>query len=123
MENFKNITREELKKWMDEKTDFVLIDVLAQGSYDARHLPGAVHAGVHEDGFLEKVSQLVPDKNKQVVVYCSSFTCQASPLAAKKLVEAGYMNVYDFTGGLADWQDAGYLFEGEIAEEKSETTM
>jgi len=117
MENLKEIIREELKKWIDKKKDFVLIDVLVQNSYDARHLPGAVHAGVHEDGFLEKASKLVPDKNTQAVVYCSSFTCQASPLAAKKLMEAGYANVSHFKGGLADWRDAGYPLEGEVAKE------
>ena len=120
MENYKEVSLQDLKKWIDEKKDFVLIDVLVQNSYDAQHIPGAVHAGVHEDDFLEKVLKFVPDKNKQVVVYCSSSTCQASPLAAGKLVEAGYMNVLHFKGGLADWQDAGYAFEGGVTEIKIE---
>ena len=113
MEKLKEVSREELKKWIDEKKDFVLVDVLLRHSYDAWHLPGAVHAGVHEDGFLEKVAALAPDKDKPVVAYCSSFTCMASPLAAKKLAEAGYTDVYHYAGGLADWQDAGYSFESE----------
>ena len=50
---------------------------------------------------------------KPVVVYCSSFTCQFSPLAAHKMAEMGYTEVYDFEGGLADWQEAEYPFEGE----------
>jgi len=111
MKNLKDVTREELKKWIDEEKDFVLIDVLLQSSYDGRHILGAVHAGVHEDGFLEKVAKLVPDKANLTVVYCSSFHCQASPLAAKKLTEAGYTDVYHYAGGLADWQNAGYPFE------------
>jgi len=115
MEKFKDITREELKKWMDEKKDFVLIDVLAKGSYEVRHLPGAKHAAGKEAGFLEKVEKIVSTKEAVVVVYCSSFTCHASPRAANLLVESGYTNVYDFRGGLADWQDAEYVFEGEVA--------
>jgi len=111
MENFKEITREELKRWIDEKKDFVLIDVLSQGSYEGRHLPGAKHVSVSETDFLEKVEKLAPNKEIPIVVYCASFTCQLSPSAAKKLVEAGYKKVYDFKGGLADWQDAGYPFE------------
>jgi len=118
MENFKIIKREELKKWTDEKKNFVLIDVLSQGSYEGRHLPNAKHAAASETDFLEKVEKLVPSKEAVVVVYCASFTCQLSPRAAGKLVEAGYTNVYDFKGGLADWQDAKYPFEGEVAEEK-----
>ncbi len=114
MENISVIDREKLKKWIDEKKDFVLVDVLLQISYDEHRIPGAVHAGVHEDGFLEKVAGFVLDKTKTTVVYCSSFHCQASVIAAKRLGEAGYTDVYHFAGGLADWQDAGYaLEEGE----------
>jgi len=116
MENYKEITREELKKWIDDKKDFILIDVLSQGSYEGRHLPGAKHASAGETDFMEKVKNLVSNKETIVVVYCASFTCQLSPLAASKLAEAGYTNVYDFKGGLADWQDAGYSFEGEVEE-------
>ncbi len=120
MENFKTITREELKKWMDEKKEFVLIDVLAPASYDGRHLPNAKNAFVKESDFLEKVEEIVPNKDNVVVVYCASFTCQLSPRAARMLADAGYTNVYDFKGGLADWQDAGYPFEGDVAEENVE---
>lgn len=112
MGKFKEITRDELKKWMDEKKDFVLIDVLSEASYNAKHLPGAKHADPTQPDFLEKVKQLTGgDKNKTIVVYCASFTCQLSPFAAKKLTDAGYTNVYDFKGGIADWQDGGYQFE------------
>lgn len=118
-EEFKKMTREELKSWIDMKKDFVLIDVLSEGSYNTKHLPGAVHAAVRETDFHEKVDKLAPDMKKPIVVYCASFTCQLSPLAAHKLVEMGYEDVYDFEGGLADWQDAGYPFEGENVEKKS----
>ena len=121
MEKFKDITHEELKKWIDDKKDFVLIDVLSKDSYEGRHLPGAKNSAVGEIDFLEKVKNLVANKESIVVVYCASFTCQLSPLAASRLVESGYTNVYDFRGGLADWQDTGYSFEGEIAKEKVET--
>ena len=120
MENFKIIQREELKKWIDEKKDFVLIDVLSQGSYEGRHLPNAKHADLSDSDFLEKVEKLVPIKETVIVVYCASFTCRLSPHAASKLVEASYTSVYNFKGGLADWQDAGYSFDGEVAQEKVE---
>jgi len=111
MEEFKEITRDELKKWMDKEKEFVLIDVLGTVSYEGRHLPGAKDIGSGDKSFTDIADELAPDKDKPVVVYCSSFDCQASPTAASKLVEAGYTNVYDFSGGLADWQDGGYEFE------------
>ena len=113
MENYKTITREELKKWMDEKKDFVLIDVMSQGSYEGRHLPNAKHAAVSETDFMEKVEKLVSTKETVVVVYCASFSCQLSPHAASMLADAGHTNVYDFKGGLADWQDAKYPFSAQ----------
>jgi len=119
MEKYKVITQTELKKWIDEKEKFVLIDVLPQGSYEGRHLPGAKHADVTKGDFLERVESLVPDKNTKVVVYCTSFNCQLSPRAAGELVKAGYTDVYHFKGGLADWQNSGYEFEGETAKEKA----
>ena len=84
MESFKIITREELKKWMDEKKDFVLVDVMSQGSYEGRHLPNAKHVAVSETDFMEKVEKLVSTK-ETVVVYCERFSCQLSPRAAGML--------------------------------------
>ena len=113
MKKFATITREELKKKMDEGSEFVLIDVLGEMSYAQRHLPGAINIPGGHENFVAEVEKLVADKSKEVIVYCSSFSCQASPTAAGKLVDAGFTNVVDFEGGLADWEEAGYPFEGE----------
>ena len=110
MGSFKEIKREELKKQLEEKKDFFLFDVLPQDSYEVKHLPRAKHAAASEDNFLEEIEKVVPNKDAIIVVYCASFTCQLSPRAATILIEEGYTNIYDFKGGLADWQDAGYSF-------------
>lgn len=110
MEEFKDITHEELKEWIDKDKEFTLIDVLDPESYEVRHLPGAVNVNLRGN-FIARVEELMPEKDSPVVVYCASFSCQASPSAASELVDAGYTNVYDFVGGIEDWDDAGYLFE------------
>lgn len=115
-EIFKTMTRDELKEKLDRKDDFVLINVLAGSSYEAMHIPGSINIDVHQPDFLDKVTKEMPEKDKEIVVHCSSFTCQSSPVAAKKLVEAGYTNVYDFAGGLADWKDAEFPLEGTAVE-------
>ena len=110
MGSFKEIKREELKKWIEEKKDFFLFDVLPQDSYEVKHLPKAKHAAASEGNFLEEIEKVVSNKDAIIVVYCASFTCQLSPRAAAMLIEEGYINVYDFKGGLADQEEAGYSF-------------
>jgi len=108
------INAEELKKKIDNNESFKLVDVLSKNSYDARHIPKAINLLGSE--IEEKASEILPDKNEEIIVYCSSETCQASPNAGKKLEEIGYKNVKHFPGGLAGWQEAGFKFEGETNE-------
>ena len=111
----KELTKEELKKKLDAEEGFLLINVLSKASFDSLSIEGSKNADVHQPDFLEKMEKLTDgDKNKEIVVYCASFTCQASPSAARKLQEAGYENVYDYSGGLADWKEAGYPLEGDM---------
>jgi len=105
----KTISAEELKKKIDAGEDFEFVDVLSKDSFEAKHLPGSKNIPVDE--LEEKAETELPDKDKEVIVYCASTECQASPRAAKKLEEMGYTNVVDFEVGLAGWQDAGYKFE------------
>lgn len=113
MENVKEISTEDLKQWIDEGKEFVLMDVLASASYEARHIPTAKSAPVGDPDFMEKAEALIPNKETTVAAYCSSAQCGASPRAAGMLTDAGYTNVYHYKDGLAGWQNAGHAFEGE----------
>ncbi|HXV26900.1 MAG TPA: rhodanese-like domain-containing protein [Candidatus Paceibacterota bacterium] len=107
----KTITADELKKKLDDGDALHLVDVLSPGSYDARHVPGAVNVPNGPD-FLERFENVVgAPKDASIIVYCSSSTCAASVQAAEKLERAGYTNVTHFKDGLAGWQNAGYAFE------------
>jgi rhodanese-related sulfurtransferase len=110
--DFQEITKEELKKWMDEGRDFVLIDTLGPESYKKHHLPGAKMIDAHEVDFVERVKAAVADRETPIVVYCASFECQLSPHAAKMLADAGFSRVYDYEGGIADWKESYPLHEG-----------
>lgn len=104
------IERGQLKAWLDDKKNFVLVNVLSKESFDEEHLPGSVHADVAEENFLERIGEFAPDKNTPIVVYCHAGN--TSPPAAQKLTDAGYLEVYDYKGGMEDWKDAGYSLEG-----------
>ncbi|MEX1112653.1 MAG: rhodanese-like domain-containing protein [Candidatus Andersenbacteria bacterium] len=115
MADVKTLSTQELKQWIDEGQQFVLLDVLMPASYEARHIPTAKSASVNEPDFMENAQGVIPNKEIAVVAYCSSAQCGASPRAAAQLIEAGYTNVYHYKEGLAGWQDAGYSFEGDAA--------
>ena len=85
------------------------MDVLGTESFETKHVPSSKNIPVNE--LEDKADSYLPDKDKLVVVYCSSTTCQASPTAAAKLEEMKYTNVVDFESGLAGWEEAGFEFE------------
>jgi len=57
--------------------------------------------------------QLKAKLDREIIVYCGSCACQASPKAADKLERLGFRNVWDYAGGKADWVEAGYPLERE----------
>lgn len=112
----KIITIDEIKKWMDDGKDFLLIDVLPPEYYAEKHIKGAVNAPVYEMIFLEYIEKLGIQKDKTIVVYNEDEKSLATEDAAMKLESAGYENVYEFAGGLAQWEKAGLEIEkGQVA--------
>ncbi len=105
----REIDRVELKRRLDRGDDFVLIEVLTPEDYASGHLPGAVNIPLAEIGHTTKERYSL---DRELIVYCGSFQCQASPQAAEKLERLGFRNVWDYAGGKADWVEAGYPLEG-----------
>ena len=100
----KAISRDELKKMNEvDARDFVLINVLAPEYFKKKHIRTSVNVPVQDDDFVSQVERIAGDKNREVVVYCASFDCDASPKAAKKLEDAGFSHVFDYEGGTKDW--------------------
>jgi len=107
----KTLAKEKLKQMIEDNEDFVLINVLAEEYFDQEHIPGSINIPIKDEDFVDKVKARFPDKSKKIVVHCSSFECQASPAAAKKLADEGYKDVYDYEGGIKEWKEAGYGLE------------
>ena len=108
---FKIINAKQLKEKIDSSENFKLVDVLPKQSFDAQHIPKEINILGSE--LEEKASSELPNKDEEIIVYCSSKTCQASPNAGKILEGMGYTNIVHFEDGLAGWQDAGYKFESK----------
>ena len=111
-EYFRTLNREKIKQMMEQQYDFVLLDVLPPEYYAEIHIKDAVNACVYDVDFLQLAGQVVPDKEKTVVVYCNSATSRAPDVAVTKLAEAGYTNVFIYRGGTVDWKRARYPLEG-----------
>ena len=110
--SFTKITAEELYGKSSRKTDLIIIDTLPKELFEKRHLPGARNACVFQVSFLSEVEAIVPDRDREVVLYGSSGASHDAVTAAEKLVRLGYSKVFALTGGLAGWGEAGYPLTG-----------
>ncbi len=64
------ISRQELEQKLARKDGLVLVETLAEEKYQAAHLPGAINVPAARVG--ELAAAKLPDKNAEIVVYCSS---------------------------------------------------
>ena len=101
------ISREELKTKLDRGDEFKLVMTLAEWAYMVSHIPGSINVNNIAQG------ERLLDIDDEIVVYCSDEQCVASQLAYQFLVRNGYKNVRRYSGGLADWEAAGYPLEGQ----------
>ncbi len=86
--------------------DLVLIDVREKHEWNEGHIPGALHV---PRGFLElQIEEAVPDKSKQVVLYCAGGV--RSLMAGNTLQQMGYENVISMSGGFGQWKGGGFKF-------------
>jgi rhodanese-related sulfurtransferase len=104
------ISREELRQKIERGGNFVLIDALAPISFARSHLPGAIN--LPPEWVDERGPRRIPALGTEVVVYCSSVTCDSSGIVAERLIELGYRNVRHYREGKSDWMKAGLPLEG-----------
>jgi rhodanese-related sulfurtransferase len=103
----RTISREELKQKLERKDDFRLVMALADWAYQAKHIPGSIHFATTREA-LQSLN-----KEDEIVVYCSDENCIASKALGQLLERNGYTDVLHYSGGLADWEQAGYPLEGQ----------
>lgn len=66
------ISRDELKKKIDSKEYFFLVETLAPEYFHHTHLPGAIN--LPPDKVREVAPGLLPEKTADIVVYCAKPT-------------------------------------------------
>ena len=103
---YQTITSEEAMKRFVEETDYIIIDVRTIEEYESGHIPGSIN--IPNETIQEEIEEKIPDKNQVIYIYCRSGNRSAQ--SAKKLVDLGYQNIYDF-GGINTW--TGEIVVGE----------
>ena len=95
---YEQITATDAKKIMDQEDDYVILDVRTKSEYEASHIENAMLLPLDE--ISEKATDVLPDKNQLLLVYCRSGV--RSKEAAIQLAKLGYTNIKEF-GGIIDW--------------------
>ena len=109
----KQVTAREVRALQQRGEPHELINVLPEEHYRERHIPGSVSIPLESESFLTRVEHIVGRKDSDVIVYCADADCNASLKAGEALEGAGYRNVRDFAGGLAEWTAEGLPLEGQ----------
>jgi rhodanese-related sulfurtransferase len=106
------ITREELKEKLDRRENFKLVNCLDEWAFRGKRIPGSTR--------FESMQHALETLNlkEEIVVYCSNPGCTASVLVYQQLVEHGFQDVWHYAGGVAEWEDAGFPFEGDRVPQK-----
>lgn len=102
--SYQNLAPAELNTILRNK-DFIFVNV---------HIPFAGNITNTDLSFPyneieQNLFQLPSDKNEKIVLYCRSG--RMSEIAAEELVLLEYTNVWNLTGGMVNWEQAGYEIE------------
>ena len=93
----KEVTVQELKKLIDSKADFQLIDVREPHEYDICNLEGELIPMAEVPQNTDKI-----DKNKKVVIYCRSGK-RSGDMVIWLEKTYGFNNLYNLKGGILAW--------------------
>jgi rhodanese-related sulfurtransferase len=97
-----NITADEVYKLLSSNKDHFILDVRSKEEFDSGHIEGAYLVPVSE---LENRLTELP-RDKPIIVYCRSGSRSTS--AANILLEKGFKEIFNMTGGITDWQSKGF---------------
>jgi thiazole biosynthesis-like protein len=110
-----NYLRGDMPLWhwhnIDEGTNNnrVILDVRTKREHEARHIKESINIPIHE--LRERLSEL--SKEKQIIVYCE--VGYRSYLATRILMQNGFKDIYEVTGGFKMYEAATAKTEDIVA--------
>ena len=98
----RELTVPDVKRMLDAREKFHLVDVREESEWSAGRIPGAIHLS---KGIIERdVETTLPDHAAKIVCYCGGGF--RSALVADNLQKMGYTNVFSMDAGWRGWNDA-----------------
>jgi len=91
-----------LKKLMDDKAPYVLIDARPKRVADKGMIPTALN--ISDSEFDKHVDKLPADKATPLIFYCGGLECVLSDNSAEKAKKLGYTNVLTYPPGYPEWE-------------------
>jgi rhodanese-related sulfurtransferase len=94
-----------------ESGGVILLDTREPHEHSAAHIEGCIL--IPPAMVVDNVGQQIPDRSARVIVYCAAG--MRSEAAARQMVEMGYEDVVNMTGGIAEWQQRGFPVVSEAS--------
>jgi len=108
-QRIRQTTVPELKRRLDAKEQFHLLDVREDHEWAAGRIPGAIHLS---RGIIERdIEEEFPNREAEILLYCGGG--YRSALVADNLQKMGYKNVVSVDGGIRGWIAALFPVEKE----------
>ncbi len=85
------------------REDGIVVDVRETGEWSTGHIPNARHIALGQ--LADHISELEKVKAKPIIVCCASGNRSSSACAT--LQKAGFERVFNLSGGIGAWKDAG----------------
>lgn len=106
------LTTDQLKKMLDAREKFLLVDARNGREYKEGHIPGAVH--VYDKDMEAQQAKFPGDKGHPIVFYCNGYPkCPRSANGATMALKWGYKKIYLYVAGIPEWEQKGYPIERE----------
>jgi rhodanese-related sulfurtransferase len=101
------VSAEQIKKMLDGKESFFLVDTRNPAEYKEGHLPKAV--GIYDKDMEANKAKFPADKASTLVFYCNGYPkCVRSLNGAKMALGWGYTKVLLYKEGFPEWESKGF---------------